>query len=85
LSSGKVVVLGNFSGYDGYTSRDCIVLNTDGSLDTSVTYFTSGFEPDTGNIGEIRDIVETPTSIIVVGNFNFVNTETRYSICEIVI
>jgi hypothetical protein len=85
LSSGKIAVFGNFSGYDGYTARDFIILNTNGSLDTSVTYFTTGFEPDSGSIGEIRDIVENPSSLIVVGYFNAVNSLTRYSICEIII
>ncbi len=85
LSSGKIAVFGNFSGYDGYTARDFIILNTDGSLDTSVTYLTTGFEPDSGSVGEIRDIVENPSSLIVVGYFNAVNSLTRYSICEIII
>ncbi len=68
LSSGKIAVFGNFSGYDGYAARDFIILNTDGSLDTSVTYLTIGFVPDSGSIGEIRDILEKPSSLIVVGS-----------------
>jgi hypothetical protein len=85
LSSGKIAVFGNFSGYDGYAARDFIILNTDGSLDTSVTYLTIGFVPDSGSIGEIRDILEKPSSLIVVGYFNGVDLVTRHSICEIII
>jgi hypothetical protein len=85
LSSGKIAVFGNFAGYDGYSARDFLILNSDGSLDTSVTYLTQGFVPDSGSIGEIRDIIENPSSLIVVGYFNGVDLLDRKSICEIII
>ena len=61
------------------------MFNTDEILNTSVTYLTSGFESDSGSLGEIRDLVEPQSSIIVVGYFNSVDSSIRHSICEIII
>ena len=73
LSDGRFVVFGDFDGYDGYSARDFIILNTDGSLDTSVTYFATG----TDSTNYVLDSIETIDGLICVGFFNSINGYTR--------
>jgi len=73
LSDGRFAVFGDFDGYDGYSARDFIVINTDGSLDTSVTYFTVG----TDSTNYVLDSIEDGNGLICVGFFNSVNGYTR--------
>jgi hypothetical protein len=73
LSDGRFAVFGDFDGYDGYSARDFIVINTDGSLDTSVTYFTTG----TDSTNYVLDSIEDGNGLICVGFFNSINGYTR--------
>ena len=83
-SSGKFVIFGKFNGYDGQVCRDFIVLNTDGSLDVSYTYFTSS-TLNTGSPHKIfTDLLETSSSYIVTGTFYSINGYSREGLVEII-
>jgi hypothetical protein len=86
-SSGKFVVFGKFDGYDGQMCRDFIVLNTDGSLNTSYTYFTnSTLFPVSPYLPYkiFTDLFETSSSYIVTGTFYQINGLSRFGLAEIV-
>ena len=70
LSSGKIIVGGNFSSVDG-TSINCIaLLNSNGSVDTT---WISNFGSGVGS-GEIRTLsVQSDDSVIIGGNFYNMN------------
>ena len=73
LSDNRYVIFGGFNGYDSQTARGFIVLNTDGSLDNSVNYFTTGW----GGGGYPKDLYEDNNGIIVVGDFTSINGVAR--------
>jgi hypothetical protein len=83
-SSGKFIVLGKFSGYDGQTCNDFIIINTDGSLDTSYTYFTSSTLMLGTKYKLFTDVLETASTFIIVGSFYFINGNSREGVVEIV-
>tara|TARA_R110002012_G_C11639489_1_gene610501 strand:- start:1265 stop:2458 length:1194 start_codon:yes stop_codon:yes gene_type:complete len=70
LSSGKIIVVGNFSSVDG-TSIDCVAaLNSNGSVDTT---WISNFGSGVGS-GQILTIaVQSDDSVIIGGNFYNMN------------
>lgn len=62
-SDGKIVIAGNFSGFNGTTRYYIARLNSDGSLD-------SGFTPGTSHNSYIQSIaIQTDGKIITAGNF----------------
>lgn len=62
-SDGKILIAGNFSGFNGTTRYYIARLNSDGSLDT-------GFTPGTSHNSYIQSIaVQTDGKIITAGNF----------------
>ena len=83
-SLGKFVVFGKFDGYDGQVCRDFIVLNTDGSLDVSYTYFTSSTLYAGSPHKIFTDLLETSSSYIVTGAFYSINGYSREGLVEIV-
>jgi uncharacterized delta-60 repeat protein len=76
-SDGKIIIVGNFTSYNG-TGRNCIArINVDGSLDNT-------FDPGTGadNYVEFTDI-QSDGKIIIVGGFTSYNGTGRNCIARI--
>ncbi len=77
-SNGKLIVVGDFTTYNGATQNKIVRLNTDGTVDTS---FSSGNGPGryspSSNSTFIRDIetvsLQSDGKIIIGGNFNRYN------------
>ncbi len=70
LNSGKILIAGSFSSYDGIGRKGVAILNEDGSLDTS-------FHPGTGVIGTVLHAAEDFYGrILLVGNFSSYNGTT---------
>jgi hypothetical protein len=83
-SSGKFVIFGKFDGYDGQVCRDFIVLNSDGSLNISYTYFTTSTLFAGTPYKVFTDLLETSSSYIVTGAFFSINGLSREGLVEIV-
>jgi uncharacterized delta-60 repeat protein len=65
LSSSKIAVVGNFNTFNGATQRMIVVLNADGSRDTT-------FTPNFTQTGEIRKVVPfVGGKILILGSFRF--------------
>lgn len=68
LSTGKYIISGEYTSYDGTSANRIVQLNNDGSIFTGFTY-GSGFTPDTTNeIAELSD-----GKLVVVGQFTNYN------------
>jgi uncharacterized delta-60 repeat protein len=68
LSTGKIVAVGDFTSYSGVTTRDIIMFNSDGTLDTSFNS-GSGFSGAT-NTANYFVRVQPDDKIIVGGTFS---------------
>jgi len=68
LSTGKIVAVGDFTSYSGVTTRDIIMFNSDGTLDTSFNS-GSGFSGST-NTANYFVRVQPDDKIIVGGTFS---------------
>ena len=67
--SGKIIVAGNFGGYNGTSSQGLARINTNGSYDS--TFFVgSGFTGGYNNVGAYAMDINNDDTIIVGGNFN---------------
>jgi len=62
---GKIIVVGNFSSYNGTTANGIIRLNSDGSVDTSFVYGT-GFDAPTNCIAFLN-----ADNILIGGQFSY--------------
>jgi hypothetical protein len=67
--SGKIIVAGNFGGYNGTPSQGLARINTDGSYD-STFYVGSGFTGGYNTVGAYAMDINNDDTIIVGGNFN---------------
>jgi len=83
-SLGKFVIFGKFDGYDGQVCRDFIVLNSDGSLNVSYTYFTTSTLFSGTPYKVFTDLLETSSSYIVTGLFYSINGYSREGLVEII-
>jgi len=71
-TDGKIIVVGNFSSFNGTARNSIARLNADGSLD-------SGFDPGTGFNNTAYSIaIQADGKIIVGGNFSSFNGTARY-------
>jgi uncharacterized delta-60 repeat protein len=76
-SDGKIIIVGNFTTYNGTARNRIARLNTDGSLDTS-------FDPGTGANTTIRSTyIQSDGKIIIVGNFTTYNGTARNRIARL--
>ena len=72
LNSGKILVGGDFTNYNGQAVSGLVRLNTDGSLDTTFTAVVTQV-----NFNTIRDMVElNDGKLIVVGTFTSFNGQS---------
>jgi hypothetical protein len=67
--SGKIIVAGNFGGYNGTSSQGLARINTNGSYD-STFYVGSGFTGGYNTVGAYAMDINNDDTIIVGGNFN---------------
>jgi len=77
-SDGKIVCGGTFDAYKGVSVPGLCRLNSDATLDTSFSGFTTGFD---SNINDI--IIQTDGKIIIVGQFTTFNGITRNRIVRL--
>jgi uncharacterized delta-60 repeat protein len=76
-SDGKIIIGGEFTGYNGTVRNRIARLNTDGSLDT-------GFDPGTGaNIGINSTTLQSDGKIIIGGIFTSYNGTVRNRIARL--
>ena len=79
-SDNKVVVAGNFSQFNGISSRKIVRLNTNGTLDTG---FSSGDGPSaTGNLQTVA--IQSDGNIIIGGSFNSYNNISKHNLVRII-
>lgn len=79
LADGRIVMVGNFSTYSGQPRGRIVVVNTDGTLDTTI-FNNSG----TGASGEVNAVEVTGDGkFIIAGNFVTYNGTTRNSIARL--
>ncbi len=77
LSSGKIIIVGGFTSYNGSAKNNIAGLNSDGSLDTS-------FNPGAGANNSIyRCAVQSDGKIIIGGFFSLYNGIARNGIARI--
>jgi uncharacterized delta-60 repeat protein len=76
-TDGKIIIVGEFTGYNGYVRNRIARLNTNGTIDTT-------FNPGTGPGNAVYDIaIQTDGKIIIVGNFTSYNGIARSYITRI--
>jgi len=69
---GKIIIVGQFSTYNGVAYNNIARLNTDGSLDTSFVIGTGAYSPNVGS--NIRGVaLQNDGKIIAVGGFSSFN------------
>ncbi len=73
-SDGKVVATGSFTAYNGTTRNRIARLNTNGSLDTTVSFGTGA------NWGIYAVVIDGAGGFVVGGGFTGLNGEWRYNI-----
>ncbi|MFZ1691715.1 MAG: hypothetical protein WAT74_00845 [Flavobacteriales bacterium] len=74
---GKILIAGDFNGYNGTTRNRIARLNADGSLDTA-------FNPGTGSTNPLRSIaLQSDGKIIVGGDFTIFNGTARNRIARL--
>ena len=80
LANGKIIAVGNFASYSGFSRKGIIRLNANGTIDT-------GFSPGTGidtNISTIYSIAVQPDGkIIIGGDFTAYNGISRNNIARL--
>jgi uncharacterized delta-60 repeat protein len=76
-SDGKIIIVGDFTSYNGTTRNRIARLNSDGTIDTS-------FNPGTGANGLIRALnIQPDGKIIIGGNFTSYNGTAIYRIARL--
>lgn len=76
-TDGKIIVVGNFSGFNGFARNGIVRLNTDGSLDTSFNVGTSV------NFNIYSVDIQTDGKIIIGGGFTSYQGVARKNIARI--
>lgn len=64
MSNGKIIVVGNFTAYQGNSSPRIVRINADGSYDSTFTVAGTGFNNSIARVAEMPD-----GKIVVSGNF----------------
>lgn len=82
-SDGRIIVGGYFNAVNGYSKKNIVRLNDNGSLDT--TNFNTYLGPNPNLIGtQIRQIIIQPDDKIIIGGFfSFYNNVPRSSIARL--
>lgn len=82
---GKVIVVGRFTEYNGYSCSGIVRLNTNGSIDTSFQgNVGSGFNVlATSQHGVLSALVQSDGKIVVVGKFDSYNGTTARSLIRL--
>lgn len=69
-TDGKILVGGNFSGYDGYIRNDIVRINSDGTIDPN-------FDPGSGSSLSLKSVndmaIQSDGKILVAGSFSAFN------------
>ncbi len=76
-SDGRIIIYGNFTTYDGVPVNLIARINSNGSLDST---FVTGIGTN-GNIN--KAILQPDSSVIIIGNFSFINGSSNNKIARI--
>jgi uncharacterized delta-60 repeat protein len=84
LPSGKILVGGNFTSFNGTPTNYICRLNSDGTLDTTFNVGGSGFSNTVSNPINVRDIkLQSTGKLIVAGIFGSYNGVSVKKICRL--